>query len=166
MSVRCIDWIENYNGFIGTLNGATASAWLNVIQANLVDVKQHEIDAAVASLCNEERAPNAPKPNARTIIGRIKAMRYTVDGIRPTSNHVTYYDGAGEYQSTTMAELKGYLNRRPPADVAWDVICTPMDNEQCKELRRYCDNNGIAYEVFKPDVNIAEKLTTQMKVAA
>jgi len=164
--IKAIDWITNYNGFIGTLTKPVADAWAMVIRENVPGVLASEVDAAVASLCNEERAPNAPKPNARTIIGRIKAMRYTVDGIRPTSNHVTYYDGAGEYQSTTMAELKGYLNRRPPADVAWDVICTPMDNDQCKELRRYCDNNGIVYEVFKPDVNIAEKLTTQMKVAA
>jgi len=164
--IKPIDWITNYNGFIGPPTKPVADSWARVIRENVPGVLASEVDAAVASLCNEERAPNAPKPNARTIIGRIKAMRYTVDGIRPTSNHVTYYDGAGEYQSTTMAELKGYLNKRPPADVAWDVICTPMDNDQCKELRRYCDNNGIAYEVFKPDVNIAEKLTTQMKVTA
>jgi hypothetical protein len=40
-----------------------------------------------------------------------------------------------------------------------------MDNDQCKELRHYCDKNGIAYGAFKPDTNYAEKLTAQMKVS-
>lgn len=167
MNVKAIDWITNYNGFIGSLTKATADAWADVIRINIPGVLASEVDAAVASLCNEDRPPNAPKPNARTIINRIREMRYsTDDGIKPTRNHVRYYDAAGDYVPTTMAELKGFLNRRPDPETAWDLICTPLDNDQCKELRRHCDRNGIAYTVFRPQTSIAETLTKQMKVTA
>jgi hypothetical protein len=152
MSVQSIDWVTNYNGFIGTLNKSTADAWAAVIRQNLANVTAKEVDDAVAQLCAEDRPPNATKPNAKSIIYKIKearGFRYN-QGHKPTPNHVIYIDGGNNLTHTTMAELKGFLRRRPDPVEAWDIICTPLDADQCKELHRYADEHNIAYERFVP----------------
>ena len=153
--IRSIDWITNYNGFIGTLTKATADAWATVIRENVPNVKAKEVDDAVALLCSQERAPNAARPNAQTIIAKIKELRgYKFNqGHKPTPNNVRYVDGSGRLMQTTMADLKGFLQRRPPAEEAWDIICTPMDSDQCKELHRFADDHNIAYQRFNPTIN-------------
>jgi hypothetical protein len=152
MNIQAIDWVTNYNGFIGSLSNSMASNWLEVIQANLSNVKQQEIDDAVASLCTEQRPFNSAKPNALSIISKIKEMRgYRMNqGFRPTSNYVSYIDGNNKMMHTTMAELKSFLRRRPDPVEAWDIICTPLEADQCKELHRYADEHNIHYERFAP----------------
>lgn len=163
--IKAIDWVTNYNGFIGTLSRPMADAWANVIRENVKGVVVSEVDAAVASLCQEQRGSNSPKPNALTIIRRIYDIRNEKSNgaFKATPNEVKYYDEAMELRQTTMAELKQFLNRRPPGDEAWDIICTPLNTDQCRELHRYCDNNGIAYNRFVPDMsyldNLAEKIS-------
>jgi hypothetical protein len=152
MSIQSIDWVTNYNGFIGTLAKSTADAWAVVIRENLPNVKAGEVNDAVAALCSEQRGFNAPKPNALSIIHKIKEQRgYRYNhGHKPTSNHVSYIDGNNQAKHTTMAELKGFLKRKPDPNEAWDIICTPLDTDQCKELHRFADDNGVVYERFVP----------------
>lgn len=57
-----------------------------------------------------------------------------------------------EYGTVEMADLKRMLNSSPPPDVAWEIICTPADSDQCKELQQYCDTHGIAYQRFHAKV--------------
>jgi len=157
MSIQSIDWVTNYNGFIGTLTKSTAEAWAAVIRQNLGNVSAKEVDDAVAQLCAEDRPYNAPKPNAKTIIYKIREARsYKYNhGHKPTSNYVSYVDGGNQAKNTTMAELKGFLRRRPDPNEAWDIICTPLDTDQCKELHRFADDNGVSYERFVPCIDEA-----------
>lgn len=165
MSIKAIDWVTNWSGFIGYLSGAQASAWLEVISANVEGVRQSEIDNAVAKICSVPRNKEDAKPDVRTIIKTINAMRGNSPGymaqVVKTPNTVSYYDSAGHYCKTTMSDLKQFLNRRPPTDEAWEIICTPLNFDQCRELQTYCDNNRIGYARFVP--NIEETISAVSK---
>lgn len=154
MSIKAIDWVTNWNGFIGNLSGARASAWLEVINANIYDLRQSEIDNAVARICQLKRDKGDPEPNVRTIMSYIRSGRgmSNAHGYE-TPNNVAYYDSAGQMCQITMAELKQMLNRRPPPDEAWEIICTPLMTEQCRELEEYAKRSNIAFERLKPNTN-------------
>ena len=140
-AVRVMDWIANYRGFIGRLTDTEASDWLQAIQNNIPNVRQEELDRAVAALCGMERPTHAAKPGAWQIIQRIKADR----GQRSTTPNTVTTASASGTGYTTMQDLKASLSRKPDPEAAWDLICTPADSNQCAELRQYADQHGIQY---------------------
>jgi hypothetical protein len=104
-----------------------------------------EINQAVAKLCSEWS--NEGTPNIHHIADEIRAMRD--DGRIPlTPNRVMYYSADRRMMETTMQELKGFLNARPGPVDAWEIICTPMTPDQCRELERYCIDHRIEYERY------------------
>ena len=160
--IKVIDWIKNYRGFIGPLNDNTASDWLEAIQSNIPRLTQRELDEAVAVICGKERDARSAKPGAYEIMREIMAMRGT-SGIQ-TPNNVKYYDGNMVLHKTTMAELKALLNRRPHPEEAWEIICTPLMVEQCRELERYSVDHGIDYDKFVPKVDLVRQLANKLSV--
>lgn len=148
-------WSYNYIARFRPLSKAQTDA-IEVALSQSMKATTLEIDVAVARLCGGWRGDNAP--GIMDIAGAIRDLRGLSDDIQ-TPNAVSYYDGTQQRVFTTMSELKGFLNQRPPPDDAWDIICTPIMTDQCRELQRHCDKRGIEYKRFIPDVNrIAAKV--------
>jgi hypothetical protein len=106
-----------------------------------------EINEAVAKICSEWS--NEGTPNIHHIADEIRALRN--NGRTPlTANGVSYYAADGQVVQTTMRDLKSFLNARPEPEQAWDLICTPLKPDQCRELEAYCIANNIAYERYSP----------------
>jgi hypothetical protein len=146
-------WSKNYTARFGNMPTYRAEA----IELALYDAMKapvEEINAAVASLCQSWNQEN--HPGIRDIAATIHSMRGD-NGIQ-TPNRVVFYPEALRHDTiaaeTTMQELKELLKCRPGPVQVWNLICTPLDTAQCRELQRFCDSSNIPYERFVPDTPI------------
>ena len=143
-------WTMNYAARFRPLAQAQADGMLMALFDSL-KADDAEINQAVANLCSKWSQDN--HPNINDIAREIRSMRG--DECNRTPNAVKYTKG-GAILNTTMVELKSYLNGRPDPDTAWDIICAPLDPNQCAELRAYADQRRVAYNRYIPGRPITE----------
>ena len=137
-------WTKNYAARFRPLAQAQADGMLMALFDSL-KADDMEINQAVASLCSKWSQDN--HPNINDIAREIRSLRG--DSGSKTPNSVNTWK-VGKMYRTTMVELKSHLNGRPPPETTWDIICCPLDPEQCKELQAYADQRRIAYSKYVP----------------
>jgi hypothetical protein len=153
-TIKVINWLDNWRGFIGPLSDKEAENWRSVIVENCRPTTA-EVDRAVASLCADDADGKKTKPNAKSIIQRIREHRQQGDmsmmaSCPPIANICDSNGGDIQYYRKSMADLKRELGECNDPEAAWDIICEPMNVEQCKALRQFADSHGIAYTRFIP----------------
>lgn len=149
-SIKVINWLDNYRGFIGHLSDTEASNWKTVIKNNLDGVTQQEVDSAVAVLCERKQSNPTLRFTAKSIIDQIKDSRYVrQNGYTPSMAYCTVKEGDG-WVRVEVAELKKRLNVEASPERAWNIICSPLENEACRILHAYADNHNILYARFTP----------------
>lgn len=139
--------------------------WVQEIKAKIPSVSGNEpliVDALRSQAASFKRRSTKTRPDLEDLIQIIRAHRNepSATGMISTTNEVTptpkvyaedgSYRGFGPVSRTTMSDLKFMLDRRPPPDAAWGIICTPMMVEQCRELEAYCRQRNIAFNKFNP----------------
>lgn len=143
------------------LSAPTAERWAIMFKEDIEGVTEGEIIDALFWARDNWKRKTKYQPDYPEVKDMIEAYRrqkkYRHAGIT-TPGHVEIHrshNKQGEYDPSTtvtdMGTLKGLLNKNPPPDEAWSIICLPLMAEQCRELRDYCDTHGIEYRRFKPD---------------
>lgn len=143
-------WHANYAARFKPMAKAQIDA-IEIALHESENATREEIDQAVASLCTSWNMDGTP--NITHISTAIRSIRGTAGRIK-TPNRVTFYDGEQNQFETTMVDLKRRLYSRPTPVEAWNIICTPINSDQCAELKEFAEAKGIEYKRFVP--NIAE----------
>lgn len=145
------EWVRLYKFYFKYApSDEDSQTWATEIRSAIRNLAPGEVSNAIRSLGDRYTSAGCKikEPAGAEIIAEVRRIRRGESSFVTTPNGVYFYVGGQQHQ-TTMLDLKKILQRKPDPVEAWNIICTPMCIEQCRELQQFADYNGVPYERYQ-----------------
>lgn len=136
MATASINWQKNYTAIFGDISDRRARAWEEYVEHNVKNLKDDEMNNAVAWLCDNWTGDDRNKPTCHNIVTIIYKLR-PKSAWRPVGKR----DGIIQ---SLKSEIRTWVyaaqnNPQEPTlwNEVWNRLCDGINEVECNELERF-----------------------------